>query len=443
MLKAMWMGVVVLVMSCGIAGPPGPVGAEGPPGPAGPGGEVTASLSSVFPLNAPLGATLDVAIGGFATRWSSAPQVSFGPGVTVNSVLVASPTGLVANITVLPTAPVAPHYVTVTSGEQSLSYSGFQVIALYSSRIEGVPAQGGVVRVTVQSNDASMRFTSTESLLASGCDGVVLLDMGKKLESGSLTFWLGINRDAPTTACSLKVAGASPQPFDLHGAFTVGARTPTEVDLTAPQLLALGQPFDTQLLQVKRGAADTYYGAQADMTDGVPLLAVLENEGRFTSTTAFSNLQVVSGGTGTVYLVALDAARAAGTITVAMASPPGEPLNEVNLNNTPATATLTIAPGRTLGALGPSDRDWYKFTVPAYAVGKRMYLAYRSTTVEVDVEVDVQQNGQTICDGPVDEDIADEDVTTEPLLAGEVFIDIRPYSNDQGDYTFTVTFLNN
>jgi hypothetical protein len=55
-------------------------------------------------------------------------QVSFGAGVTVNSVSVTSSTNLTAQITVLATAALGPRTVTVTTGIQVVSFAnGFTV----------------------------------------------------------------------------------------------------------------------------------------------------------------------------------------------------------------------------------------------------------------------------------------------------------------------------
>jgi len=72
---------------------------------------------------------LAVTISGQFTNFSQATsQVSFGAGITVSSVTVASPTSLTAQISILNTAATGLRTVTVTTGSEALSlFNGFSV----------------------------------------------------------------------------------------------------------------------------------------------------------------------------------------------------------------------------------------------------------------------------------------------------------------------------
>ena len=75
----------------------------------------TPFLSFVSPTNVTQGQTLDVAISGVFTTFTPASTVSFGAGITVNSITVSSSSNLTANITVSPTAFLGNRTVAVDS----------------------------------------------------------------------------------------------------------------------------------------------------------------------------------------------------------------------------------------------------------------------------------------------------------------------------------------
>ena len=77
------------------------------------------SLSSVNPASGRLTQTRNVAVtGSFSNFFQGISTASFGPGVTVNSVTVASPTSLTANIDITPGAPLGAANVVVTTGSE-------------------------------------------------------------------------------------------------------------------------------------------------------------------------------------------------------------------------------------------------------------------------------------------------------------------------------------
>ena len=131
-------------MALGCTGAAGPAGKEGPPGTG------TPSVSAVTPPSAFLSRTVDLTIAGSGTSWSSATTVAFAdPGVMVNKVTVASPTGLLVNVTIGANATVGATDVTVTDGATKDVYAGaFQIEAPLQVTVTpaaGVP-QGGLAR---------------------------------------------------------------------------------------------------------------------------------------------------------------------------------------------------------------------------------------------------------------------------------------------------------
>jgi hypothetical protein len=77
---------------------------------------VTPTANGVNPSQSFTGREIRVEVSGDATSWKDGATVSFGDGITVKSVSVASPTDLFADITVADTAALGMRDVVVTSG---------------------------------------------------------------------------------------------------------------------------------------------------------------------------------------------------------------------------------------------------------------------------------------------------------------------------------------
>ena len=88
-----------------------------------------AAIASITPDHGKQGETIVVNIGGFATHVANgSTTVSFGSGVSINSILVTSPIALTVNITIQPTAAVgARTVVVVTAGETATGTNAFTV----------------------------------------------------------------------------------------------------------------------------------------------------------------------------------------------------------------------------------------------------------------------------------------------------------------------------
>jgi hypothetical protein len=90
-----------------------------------------AAITSVNPASGMQGQTgLVITVTGSSTNFTAAlPTVSFGPGVTVTNIQVASDTSLTATVNISPTAPAETNTVTVTTGGQLATLAnGFTVL---------------------------------------------------------------------------------------------------------------------------------------------------------------------------------------------------------------------------------------------------------------------------------------------------------------------------
>jgi hypothetical protein len=119
----------------------------------------TPIISSLSPTSGQQGQTIDVTLNGSFTSFAQgASTVSFGAGITVNTVTVNSPTQLVANITISPIAFTGFRDIGVTTDlgagllQNASRVNGFQVTAGTFSLTSVTPTSGGrgtTISVTV------------------------------------------------------------------------------------------------------------------------------------------------------------------------------------------------------------------------------------------------------------------------------------------------------
>ena len=119
------------------------------------------SASGVFPTAGFLGRSVRVEISGDATAWGASSKVSFGEGITVDSVTVASPTALFADITIADTAPVGLRDVVVTGGDNVTLKQAFEIESPITITLRGSLAQGSIATVDVVNHDFDTPFDTT------------------------------------------------------------------------------------------------------------------------------------------------------------------------------------------------------------------------------------------------------------------------------------------
>lgn len=118
------------------------------------------TVSGVFPSSAFMGRQMRVEISGDATEWT-APTVSFGDGVTVGAVTVASPTALFVDVTVAPDAAPGLRTITVTDGDALTLNSAFDISSPIAVKLTGTIAQGSVAIIDIKNKDVANPFDTT------------------------------------------------------------------------------------------------------------------------------------------------------------------------------------------------------------------------------------------------------------------------------------------
>jgi hypothetical protein len=126
---------------------------------------ITPTASGVFPANGFAGRTLRVEVTGDDTKWSASTTVSFGAGVAVNDVTVASPTDLFADITIADTAAVGKNDLTVTDAGGMFTLSkAFEIDLPSVVSFQGTTAQGAIATFTITDHDVANPFDTTSVL---------------------------------------------------------------------------------------------------------------------------------------------------------------------------------------------------------------------------------------------------------------------------------------
>ncbi len=307
------LGILAASLGAGCTGAQGPMGKPGEPG-----AQATPSVSAVSPPYAYLGRTVDLTIAGSGTSWSGSTTVAFGdPHVKVNKVTAASASGLLVNVTVGPTAAVAPTDVTVTDGSDVEVYKGaFEVRAPLSVSIDqkgGVP-QGGFANLSAEMRDSTTPFDPNN------------LDM--TLSAKDVSLWVppsaggDYSLDAMVAADVLAKAGesvdvdvTSGQGSDTvdspaKGAFKVVARAPTLLQDGAGVTGMIATTSDSSLYEYAPLAASTrFVQVNASSPDMGGLLGiVLPKSGKFADALAGFGVRFGLGTTSTdpLYVVVTD-----------------------------------------------------------------------------------------------------------------------------------------
>lgn len=389
----------------GPAGPEGPEGAEGPPGqtgadgaqgPAGQDATATPSISAVTPNLVFLDRHKVITISGYGTNWTSAATANFGDNVTVDNLIVASPTALVAEITVGEDAVLGPRDVTVTEGTSTVTYTGaFMIDSPINFSIQGTSAQGSIMMGHGTNRDVENPFdmTSTGDGLFSP---IVYTNVevpaipGITADISSVSPY-GVDMmmfvDVETTAGAKEIdiiSGPKGNQTHFHapGAFDVEQRTPIAVTAGTPVAGSVSETYGSLLYSVPGPSS----GAQlmtleiSTTADGQPAIVTLPPSGSFADMISYSNVsQILADSTDTYYLIYWDNTGAYGydfqievsdTFDVTAASDT-EP-NDAIANAVTATAMPFALKDANIST--KSDKDWIKYEATAADVGKVFHM---------------------------------------------------------------------
>ncbi len=409
------------------------------------------SIAEVSPRSVAVGLTAEVAIAGSSTSWTNAAQVTFGAGVAVKSLRLASPTSLVATVVVAADAAPGPREVTVTEGSSVVKYTAFAVVPYAEVTVQGTPAQGSLLRLTLVVNDPMFVFPPPEAIFQGGGTtrnrstlvkffptfGATLVRATKVL-ARTMEVEIGINIDAA--------------PGNYALILSLNRDETDERTLVFPDLLAVvsreALPFTSNSVPVAFSAP--FGSALFDLGAEGPAFGTVFTASPTAELAFFGGAwnpfaTVVGNGvvyqTNFRYLAVFDATGAGGTSTVSSALPTA--IAEVEPNDTQAMAqVLPAVPVRVSSSVTNTDVDWFKVTVPASAVDHRLALVSTGDgTTAYNFLVEVTQRGVPLAD-PFQFYSSDgqyvSNVTAPIPAAGDIFLKVSTPDTAASTGSFTI-----
>ena len=396
--KRAFIGILVaLAFACtGPVGPPGPQGpqgepgAQGPQGDQGPGFETGPSISGLYPSWVYQGESQRIQISGFATEWTTGtqPTISFGTGITVERVIVASDTALVVDVVASMEATVGVRSVIVSQGEQQLSFSGaFEVRPLVSFEYFGTSRQGSMGILEIQRNTPQLVLPQRASDIAVETPtGVGATFLGATENAARLLVMIDLDAVPSTGELVVRTWPGTQDERVLVMPLLIDAADLQSADVTGSISGTFDEPWDTVTF-TGIASVDQTVVAWVETSSGgaVPSVAVLDGTGKFPG--IYDGLAPFTMTTGTTYtLVVFSNGTSTGDFTLNLTTPPV--VGDIEPNNSMTEAQTVVALPFTIvgGNVDTSDsEDWFRFNLPPLGVGKRMYVQMTDGSADVAV----------------------------------------------------------
>ena len=415
---------------------------------------IPATANGVFPAAGYSGRVLRVEVTGDSTSWSASTTMSFGAGITVGTISVASPTDLFAEITIAATAAVGMHDVTVTDGTSVTTLSkAFEVDSPIIMQTGGNVAQGSVARFAIRQLDFGAPFDLTcgfsnpftgQCLVYSHLSVTTPAGVAAQISAASdyqIQGTLFIDVDAPAVGGTYSVTSGMVS-STLGAALPITARTakPLTAATASSNTVTAGSSV---LFQLAAGATTANKFVATPTTMGTtPQLILLPASGHFADQlpggyddpgTALTQLDGVATAATTFYTIYVDDGSASPFSMLATAFP----LVSVNeaANTTTAATAQTVSKQALLNnasLLTLADQDWVKFTVAVGDVGKHVHVT-TTGDAKTDAVVMVQSNlaGSTTL-GTSPDQTYQEDFLSAVIPAGTTTISVQISASQAG-----------
>ncbi len=347
---------LLTVLLAGLVGASACTGDKGDPGPEGPPGVGEASISAILPYQVFQGRKKEIQIIGSGTAWDDTTPVDFGPGVTLKSKTVASPSSIIASVEIADDAEESVRDVKV--GDQTYAKT-FSVSAAIKYEAEIPVEQGGYVltHVTMQDPDTpfvnpafpaidGLSFT-TLNATATVIDAYLQADV--KFAPGKLDLTIRDSGVVSTAKGAIEITARDPKPL------AEGAAVDALIDSGSATQLFTFTPASATTTVIQIGLADPN-GAAAGLllpASGAYADALVGGAGSIT---------YVSTAADPLYLVVFDAAGdvpSPYTAKVSLSHLTPTLGSEHEPNDDAATATPLTAPALVQGADLASGADYY------------------------------------------------------------------------------------
>ncbi len=434
------------------------------------GDSTTPTASGVFPAEGFTGRQLRVEISGDATTWKDGATVDFGTGVTVNSVDVASPTDLFANITIDPMAAPGKNDVTVTSGSKKYTLAkAFELVSPIAVTFSGDVAQFGVPNFTISNLDFESPFDITQDQATGAYPNLVItspsgtefiISAATQYQLSGQVFIDGNGMSGPVSLVSGPQGGTT-NVTSVGSAMTVMPRTPTPFSGSATgNFAAVG---DSAVYGVTAsGNSLLHYKLTASDQNASPASAILGAGGTWRNDFIGAGYALLSG-SATIVVVNLGGMGYTYTLTGAVEAVTSAAEGTDATNGTLAGALVATAlPFEQTGGkmTSTTDQDWIKVTVDAAHANKSLHVVTnQGTDVSTDTAVEVtncQTGGAKVSytNGVVDGSLCGifgcapgdnlgEDALSSPLAAGTYCVEISAgaaWASADQNYTAVIWF---
>jgi hypothetical protein len=375
-------------------------------------------VSAIVPPRVFLARRTQVTLSGYATRWSGSTTVDFGPGITVDDLVAASPTALVAHVVTTGSTPLGVRDVVVKDGSSEERYVGaFAVASPVAASFEGTMGQGALGRLTLQVLDTS---TPLDLTAIRNLDGTISFpNIALNLPAGvgnvgiseasdfEMTFGLSVDVDAPVAVGDVDLVSGP-------AGMTTDFPLPSGVRVTARSAAALASGVDAsgQITSAYDSALYVFTPPRMAILDFAvsstvqaldPAVALLPSTGHFADLLGFGyELTAVAPGGVPLYAVYWDNTGGVGPYKVkATSSEVGSSAmatlaDQVSQAAIPVPALPFVLTG---GDLSNNSGDWIKL-----AVARPTTLRVQTTgDLETDTRVTAYlADAQTVAGHPID-----------------------------------------
>lgn len=461
------LGVVAGMVACG-GGSQGPQGSQGAAGQDGKNGEAgatgmtgpagsstppNASVSGVTPPHAFLARSEEVTLSGYGTSWSASTTVDFGAGIKVDKLTVASPTALVAAITIDKAAATGTRDVTVKDGTNSETYKGaFDVESPLAITYQGTLAQGSTVVAVIDNLDTSTPLDTTSDPLTGAFTNLALtvpagVTQGQILSATPFAMQVQLFIDVPTAAGMVDLdltSGPASDPTDVDfpapKSMAIAARTPNMLTANMPATAgSTAAKYDTSLYEyVPAASALTIVDFTVGTTSSTatPAFVILDSTGKWANQLAYgqspsassASFSSLSAATSPMYGITFDGSGSTGPFSVGVATvAPALSKPTVAGDGTKATAIAAganmpfVLTGADLAVNGTSG-DWVQVTV---AANKTLHVQTVGDYL-TDVAVSVWQSNGTTQVGATYDGGGQADTTFAITTAGTYYVSFTP-----------------
>jgi hypothetical protein len=372
------------------------------------------SLNGVFPSSGFIGRKVRVEVSGDNASFKDGVSLDFGPGVTVSSVSVASPTAIFAELTIADSAALGARDVVANSGSTKLTLKeAFVLQSPVEVEFQGTLAQGSVVSFTALNLDLTKLYDSTCGasifgicLLYTNMDVVTptgVTAVVNTVEPFRISGTLFVDIDA--MAGDIKFVSGPVDNADKQVTSAMGkstdfmARMPTVLAANTASTATVAGAFDSHLYSFDAAATSVgRYSASPSDTNASPRIYVLPSSGHFADLVAAAERPaVITETAGKHFAIYADSSGLSG-YSYAMRVNPVQLMglaeaDASGANDTLGTAQNAMANSAILfsnaSVSSDTDEDWIRFTVPANSAAKKVRVVTGGSDTLTDTYVEI------------------------------------------------------